>query len=109
MCVMAELGSRGALDLDVTSKPEQVSECAAIFLGLTPACRALDVDSTILLIIREMSQLSSVLKVWRGVVSEIVNDNRFFGCSPENEVGFRPIVQAWIKADKSALAEVVGS
>ncbi|KAI0323044.1 Dopey, N-terminal-domain-containing protein [Amylostereum chailletii] len=70
--------------------------------------RPLDVDDGILNIIKEMCQISSALKAWRGVVYEILNDNRFFSCSVETESTFRPIVQAWIGSDKSAFSEVLG-
>ncbi|KAI0031253.1 Dopey, N-terminal-domain-containing protein [Vararia minispora EC-137] len=70
--------------------------------------RPLDVEVAVLQIVKEMSQISLTLKTWRGVVAEIINDNRFFACTPDMETPFRPAIQAWIKADKSAFSEVIG-
>jgi hypothetical protein len=68
----------------------------------------LEVDVTVLQIVKEMSQITLALKAWRGLVAEIFNDNRFFACTSDMETPFRPTVQAWIKADKAAFSEVLG-
>ena len=62
-------------------------------------------DDAILDILRELTRLSSALKAWRGVVSEVLGDSRFFNGSTEFGRSFRPITQAWIDADKTAMTE----
>jgi hypothetical protein len=55
-----------------------------------------------------MTRISTTVKAWRGVISDIINDTRFFACSAEAGMDFRPIVQAWVDTDKSVLADFLG-
>jgi hypothetical protein len=42
------------------------------------------------------------------VISDIINDNRFFTCSAEAGMDFRSTIQAWVDADKSVFADFLG-
>jgi len=55
-----------------------------------------------------MTRISVAIKTWRGVVSDIINDNRFFTCSADAGMDFRFVVQAWVDTDKSALVDFLG-
>jgi hypothetical protein len=60
------------------------------------------------IILREMTRISVAIKTWRGVISDIINDNRFFTCSVEAGMDFRSTIQAWVDADKSVFADFLG-
>jgi hypothetical protein len=55
-----------------------------------------------------MTRVSVAIKTWRGVISDIINDNRFFTCSVEAGMDFRSTIQAWVDADKSVFADFLG-
>jgi hypothetical protein len=62
----------------------------------------------ILLILREMTGISAAIKAWRGGISDIVNDTRFFTSSMEAGMNFRSIIQAWVDTEKSVFADFLG-
>jgi len=68
----------------------------------------LDFDPTISAILREMTRISIALKSWRGVISDIVNDSRFFISPVEAGTDFRSIIEAWVDADKSVFPDFLG-
>ncbi|KAI0050603.1 hypothetical protein FA95DRAFT_1536117 [Auriscalpium vulgare] len=70
--------------------------------------KPLDIESTIFGVLREMSRLSAALKAWRGVVSDILSDNRFFNSSSDAGSDFRSITRSWIDTDKTAFPEFLG-
>ncbi|KAI0307632.1 Dopey, N-terminal-domain-containing protein [Multifurca ochricompacta] len=67
--------------------------------------RPLDFDPTITTILREMTRVSVAIKAWRGAISDLVNDTRFFTCSLEAGMDFRSIIHAWVDTDKSVFTE----
>jgi len=76
--------------------------------ALKTKSRPLDFDPTISIILREMTRISVAIKTWRSVVSDIVNDSRFFTCSVEAGMNSRSIIQAWVDTDKSAFVDFLG-
>jgi len=76
--------------------------------ALKTKSRPLDFDPTISNILREMTRISVAVKAWRGVISDIVNDSRFFISSVEAGTDFRSIIEAWVDADKSVFADFLG-
>ncbi|KAH8998778.1 Dopey, N-terminal-domain-containing protein [Lactarius hatsudake] len=68
----------------------------------------LDFDPTISTILREMTRISVAVKAWRGVISDIVIDSRFFVSSVEAGTDFRSIIEAWVDADKSVFPDFLG-
>jgi len=70
--------------------------------------RPLDFDPTILPILREMTRISAAIKAWRGGISDIINDTRFFTSSMEAGMDFRSIIQAWVDTEKSVFADFLG-
>jgi len=55
-----------------------------------------------------MTRISVAIKAWRGVISEIINDTRFFSSSVEAAMDFRSIIQAWVDTDKGIFADFLG-
>lgn len=55
-----------------------------------------------------MTRISVAVKAWRGVISDIVNDSRFFVSSLEAGRDFRSIIEAWVDADKTIFSEFLG-
>lgn len=70
--------------------------------------RPLDFGPTISLILREMTRISVAIKAWRGGISDIFNDTRFFTSSMEAGMDFRSIIQAWVDTEKSVFADFLG-
>ncbi|KAH8991959.1 Dopey, N-terminal-domain-containing protein [Lactarius akahatsu] len=76
--------------------------------ALKTKSRPLDFDPTISTILREMTRISVAVKAWRGVISDIVIDPRFFVSSVEAGTDFRSIIEAWVDADKSVFPDFLG-
>lgn len=76
--------------------------------ALKTKSRPLDFDPTISTILREMTRISIAVKAWRGVISDIVNDSRFFVSSLEAGRDFRSIIEAWVDADKTVFSDFLG-
>lgn len=76
--------------------------------ALKTKSRPLDFDPTISTILREMTRISVAVKAWRGVISDIVIDSRFFVSSVEAGTDFRSIIEAWVDADKSVFPDFLG-
>ncbi|KAI0271467.1 Dopey, N-terminal-domain-containing protein [Gloeopeniophorella convolvens] len=76
--------------------------------ALKSKSRPLDFDPAISIVLREMSRISIAIKAWRGAISDLLNDARFFSCSVEAGTSFRSIAQSWIDADKSAFPDFLG-
>lgn len=55
-----------------------------------------------------MTRLSVAIKAWRGGISDIINDSRFFTCSVDAGMDFRSIIQAWVDTDKSVFVDFLG-
>ena len=67
----------------------------------------MDVDSTVLAIIREMAKIPTALKAWRPPVVDLLNDNRLFNCGREAAEMWRPVVKTLFDADKTAFPELL--
>ena len=67
----------------------------------------MDVDSTVLAIVREMAKIPAALKAWRTPVTELLNDNRLFNCNREAAENWRPVVKTLFDADKAAFPELL--
>jgi hypothetical protein len=68
----------------------------------------LDVDDIILDLVKELSKVQAAARAWRTPVYEAFNDNRFFNCSPEVAMKWRPIVLALMEADKTVFSDLLG-
>lgn len=77
--------------------------CAYSFL------RPLDVDDTIVAIIREMSRIPGAIKTWKTPVIELLNDNRLFNSNPDVAEKWKPIVRALYDSDKTAFPELLST
>ncbi|EGO05284.1 hypothetical protein SERLA73DRAFT_82881 [Serpula lacrymans var. lacrymans S7.3] len=83
-----------------------------IYYIVNPSLKAkskpMDVDNIIPDIIREMSRIPAALKVWRGPVLELLNDNRVFNSSCDTALKWKPIIKALYDSDKTAFTELLG-
>ncbi|KAG9047301.1 hypothetical protein FS842_000675 [Serendipita sp. 407] len=68
---------------------------------------ALEVEDIILDIIKEMSKIQAATRAWRAPVQEAFNDTRFFNCTPEVAMKWRPIISALMDADKTVFSDLL--
>lgn len=67
----------------------------------------MDVDQTVLSIIREMARIPAAIKTWKTPVAELLNDNRLFNCSADTAQHWKPIIRTLFDADKTAFPELL--
>lgn len=67
----------------------------------------LDVDDVILEMIKEMSKVQAATRAWRGPVQEAFNDTRFFNCTLDTAMKWRPIVSALMDSDKTVFSDLL--
>ncbi|KAH8835109.1 Dopey, N-terminal-domain-containing protein [Flagelloscypha sp. PMI_526] len=89
-----------------------VSACTNIvYYIVNPAMKArsrpMDVDLSVVAIIREIARIAMALKTWRALVVEMLNDNRLFSCPAETAAVWRPIIKSLFDADKTAFSELL--
>ncbi|KAJ8084790.1 hypothetical protein PM082_003567 [Marasmius tenuissimus] len=75
--------------------------------SLKGKAKPLEVDPTTVTIIREMSRIPSAFKAWKSPVTELLNDNRFFNCSPDSGETCKPIIKSLFDSDKTAFPELL--
>ncbi|KAL0565831.1 hypothetical protein V5O48_016193, partial [Marasmius crinis-equi] len=75
--------------------------------SLKGKAKPLEVDSTTVTIVREMSRIPSAFKAWKSPVSELLNDNRLFNCNPDSAEMWKPIVTSLFDSDKTAFPELL--
>ncbi|KDQ63058.1 hypothetical protein JAAARDRAFT_53285 [Jaapia argillacea MUCL 33604] len=75
--------------------------------GLKGKSRPLDVDPTVLDLVREMTKIPAALKAWRGPVTDVLNDNRFFNSTSQSAQKFRPIIRALFDVDRASVGELL--
>lgn len=77
-------------------------------LCIDPILRPMDVDAAVIAILQGMTRIPAALKSWRAPVIDLLNDNRFFNCSPEDATKWRSIIKALYDSDKTAFSELLG-
>jgi len=60
-------------------------------------------------LLREMCKNPVTARAWRGTVSDIFSDNRFFNSPPSISAKWKPIVHALIASDKERFPELIRS
>jgi hypothetical protein len=68
-----------------------------------------DVDDAIIELLVAVTRAPSALKAWRGPVSDLFYDSRFFGSPPQASRKWKPIVHALVTSDKERFLELIGS
>ena len=68
----------------------------------------MDVDIAVIAILQGMTRIPAALKSWRAPVVDLLNDNRFFNCNPEDAEKWRSIIKALYDSDKTAFSELLG-
>ncbi|KAF9270860.1 hypothetical protein L218DRAFT_952937 [Marasmius fiardii PR-910] len=69
--------------------------------------KPLEADSTTITIIQEMSRIPAAFKAWKSPVTELLNDNRLFNCTPDSAELWKPIIRSLFDSDKTALPELL--
>ncbi|GJE86225.1 Dopey, N-terminal-domain-containing protein [Phanerochaete sordida] len=75
--------------------------------SLKSRAKPLDVDETILGILRELAKIASAIKAWRGPIVDMINDNRCFNSTPTAGRRWRVLIKMLFETDKSALNELL--
>ncbi|KAF8131645.1 Dopey, N-terminal-domain-containing protein [Boletus edulis] len=88
------------------------SACSHIvYYILNPALKAksrpLDLDSTVVDIIVELTKLPPALKVWRTPVTDILYDSRVFQSNSVVVFKWKPIIKALFDSDKTSFGELL--
>ncbi len=65
-------------------------------------------DVAILLIVLEISKISSATKAWRLQVSDAFNDARFFRVRLQEALLWKPLICALMDSDRERFAELLG-
>lgn len=65
-------------------------------------------EDAILDIIKEMAKIQAAARAWRAPVQEAFNDTRFFNCSPQVAMKWRPIISALMDTDKMVFSDLLG-
>lgn len=68
----------------------------------------MDVDAIVIQILQEMTRIPAALKSWRTPVTDLLNDNRVFNCTPNDATKWQPIIKILYDTDKAALPELLG-
>jgi hypothetical protein len=68
----------------------------------------MEIDDTIVRIVRELARIPAALKAWRGPVTELLNDSRVFSSSSDAAINWKPIIKALFDTDKIAFPELLG-
>jgi hypothetical protein len=68
----------------------------------------MDIDTAVIAILQAMTHIPAALKSWRAPVIDLLNDNRFFNCNPEDAGKWKSIIKALYDSDKTAFSELLG-
>ena len=68
----------------------------------------MDIDTAVIAILQGMTRIPAALKSWRAPVIDLLNDNRFFNCNPDDAAKWRSIIKALYDSDKTAFSELLG-
>ncbi|KAI0348103.1 hypothetical protein BDW22DRAFT_1350250 [Trametopsis cervina] len=80
---------------------------AAVSPALKSRAKPLDVDNTVLAVLRETARIPAAIKAWRGPIVDILNDNRCFNSSPSAGKEWKLLVKMLFETDKTALTELL--
>jgi hypothetical protein len=69
----------------------------------------MDVDTTVVTILVEMTKIPAALRTWKPPVAELLSDNRLFNCNCEDAEKFKPIVKSLFDLDRTAFPELLGT
>jgi len=66
----------------------------------------MDLDSTVISILQEMTRIPAALKSWRAPIADL-SDNRLFNSDPESASRWRFIVKVLYDSDKTPFPELL--
>lgn len=96
-------------------KPRHQGEGQVSFVSIfdvkiaQPRERPLDADAIVVDMLRDMIKIPPAMKVWRGVVIEVLYDHRIFNSIPSVATKWKPIIKALFDADKTSFPDLLGN
>ncbi|KAJ8582095.1 hypothetical protein M405DRAFT_582865 [Rhizopogon salebrosus TDB-379] len=69
--------------------------------------RPLDADAIVVDILRDMIKIPPALKVWRGVVIDVLYDHRIFNSNSSVATKWKPVIKAVFDADKTSFPDLL--
>jgi hypothetical protein len=66
-------------------------------------------DEAVMDILAELTKIPAAAKYWKTIVSEALNDNRFFNTSPEASVKWKPLIKALVETDRQTVTDLLGA
>ncbi|KAI0690744.1 Dopey, N-terminal-domain-containing protein [Cytidiella melzeri] len=76
--------------------------------ALKSRAKPLDVESSVLAILRETSRIPAAIKAWKAPIIDMLNDNRCFNSSPGAGKEWKQLVKQLFETDKTAMTELLG-
>ncbi|GJJ13160.1 hypothetical protein Clacol_007411 [Clathrus columnatus] len=73
----------------------------------TKTGRTIDIDINVFELLSELSHIPMAAKAWKGPISDVFNDNRFFNFPPEMGMKWAPLTNAFIDSDKLSIPEML--
>lgn len=75
---------------------------------LKSRAKPLDVDSSVLAVLRETTRIPAAIRAWRVPIVDMLNDNRCFNSSPSAGKEWKQLVKLLYETDKTAITELLG-
>jgi hypothetical protein len=66
-------------------------------------------DNSVMGILAELTKIPAAAKYWKPIVSEALNDNRFFNSSPAASFNWKPLIKALVETDKQSVTDLLGA
>jgi hypothetical protein len=71
-------------------------------------CRPMEIDDSVVQMVRELARIPASLRTWRGPVAELLSDNRVFNSNSDAALNWKPIIKTLFDTDKTAFPELLG-
>ncbi|KAI0095247.1 Dopey, N-terminal-domain-containing protein [Irpex rosettiformis] len=81
---------------------------SVVIPALKSRAKPLDVDSSVLAILRETTRIPAAIKAWKNPIIDMLNDNRCFNSSPSAGKEWKQLVKLLFETDKTAMMELLG-
>ena len=66
-------------------------------------------DDSVMDILVELTRIPAASKYWKPIVSEALNDHRFFNTSPAANVKWKPLIKALVETDRQSVTDLLGT
>ncbi|OAX42077.1 hypothetical protein K503DRAFT_863326 [Rhizopogon vinicolor AM-OR11-026] len=75
--------------------------------GIKAKARPLDADAIVVDVLRDMIKIPPAMKVWRGVVIDVLYDHRIFNSNSGVTTKWKPVIKALFDADKTSFPDLL--